>query len=384
MTADSGDTDRLAIEIDECRQMGLEVLLPDINQSYGEFAIVPKENKIRVALSAVKGVGAGLVEELCEERKQNGGYETISDFARRMPEKFNKKAWEALIMAGAFDEFGDRSDLLFSLEGIQAYAAKLRKEAASGQVDLFGSLGGEAALPEIEIKQAPIKHDENERLKWERELIGLYISANPMSKYAEWLRDKTTPVADLLEISAGTKVTVGGILKSARAILTKKGSKMAFCQLADARGDEVELVVFPQAYEMSANKIVQDEVVLIKGNAERRSGELKILVDEVLPLDENTMANYKESPAVVMRKTAAKRGAARAPILYVKVLDSGDQEKLRELKSLCDRHAGLEEVVMVTYVDGAKKAMKLKYKVDAEAAKPALTKLLGLGNVVIK
>jgi DNA polymerase-3 subunit alpha len=386
MTSDAGDTERLAIEIDECKQMNLEVLLPDINESYGEFAVVKDERKIRVALSAVKGVGAGIVEELCEERKKGGRYKGISEFARRMPDKFNKKAWEALIMAGAFDEFGDRSDLLFNLEQIQAYATKIKKEAASGQADLFGALGGEATLPEVDIKPAPVKHDDSERLKWERELMGLYISANPLSQYGEWLREHTQGLRGLEELNAGSRITAGGTLKSARVILTKKGSKMAFCQLADSLGDEIEMVVFPQVYEMAARQIATDAIVVVKGAVERRNGELKLLADEVLPLTEETMRNFRADPATEARRAVQKTltEKRKAPMLYVKVPDSKDEEKLRELKELCERHAGLDEVVMVTNVDGVKKAMKLKYKVDATEAQADLAALFGAANVVIK
>ncbi len=384
MTSDAGDTDRLAIEIDECRQMGLEVLLPDINQSYGEFAVVPHKNQIRVALTAVKGVGQGLVEEICEERKANGPYKNISDFARRMPDKFNKKAWEALIQAGAFEEFGDRSDLLFNLEQIQAYAHKIRKEAASGQADLFEGLGSEVSLPEIELQPAPVKHSPSERLQWERQLIGLYISANPLSEHGEWLREHTQSVDEVTKLGAGSKVTVGGILKSVRVILTKKGSKMAFCQLADPRGDEVEVVVFPQTYEMAASRIVTDAIVVVKGTVEQRNGELKFLADEVLPLNEETVKNFKDDPRTRAERSTRWAMTEKPPILYVKVEDGQDEAKMRELRDICERHRGPDEVVIVTYVDGVKKALKLKYKVDSAEARAPLGAIFGALNVVVK
>src|SRR5690606_17604591 len=150
MTSDQDDTDRLAIEMTECRHMGIDVLSPDVNESFVEFAVVPGTSQIRFGMAAIKGVGVGAVEEILRAR-EDGKFESVEDFAKRVStSKVNRKAWESLIKSGAFDTLGDRSDLLFNLESILAYASKLQKEALSGQADLFGSLGGVASL------QAPI------------------------------------------------------------------------------------------------------------------------------------------------------------------------------------------------------------------------------------
>jgi DNA polymerase-3 subunit alpha len=191
MTADSDDTDRLSIEIAECRKMGIEVLGPDVNESYKNFAIVPHENKIRFGLLAVKAVGAGAVDAVLDARKIDGKFTTVLDFAKRVNSRtFNKRAWDSLIMTGAFDEFGARPDLLFNLEKIQAYGSKLQKEALSGQVDLFASLGDAGANmkidPEIQLQPAPTQNTEKEMLMWERDLLGLYISAHPLDKYGAY------------------------------------------------------------------------------------------------------------------------------------------------------------------------------------------------------
>ena len=157
MTSDMRWTDRLAIEITECKRMGLKVLGPDINQSYGDFGIVGGERTIRFGLSGIKSMGKALVEEfVIPERDKNGPFKSVCDFAARVnSNKFNKKSWEAAIKTGAFDRFGDRSDLLFNLEQIQAYGAKRQKDAASGQTDLFGAMGDAGVIPEPEIKTAP-------------------------------------------------------------------------------------------------------------------------------------------------------------------------------------------------------------------------------------
>ena len=184
MTSDQDDIDRLAIEITECRHMGINVLSPDVNESYVEFAIVPGESEIRFGMAAIKGVGVGAVEEILRAR-EDGKFKSVEDFAKRVStSKFNKKAWDSLIKSGAFDAMGDRSDLLYNLETVQAFASKVQKEALSGQTDLFGSLTGAASIqPTITMQTAPAKHTDKERLTWERELLGLYISAQQLENY---------------------------------------------------------------------------------------------------------------------------------------------------------------------------------------------------------
>jgi DNA polymerase-3 subunit alpha len=184
MTSDQDDTDRLAIEISECRHSGIEVLPPDVNQSYSEFAVVPGENKIRFGMAGVKGVGSGAVEEVIRARDADGKFKSIGDFAQRVStNKFNRKAWESLIKAGGFDAYGERSDLLYNLDDIVTYAQRLQKERNSNQADLFGGLDEAIAIPDITLTPAPTKYTDREQLMWERELLGLYLSARRYSVF---------------------------------------------------------------------------------------------------------------------------------------------------------------------------------------------------------
>ncbi len=168
MTSDQNDIDRLAIEIGECKHMGITVLPPDINEGFIEFAIVPGKKEIRFGMAAVKGVGVGAVEEILRTRDIDGKFKSVEDFAKRVnTSRFNKKAWESLIKSGGFDSLGDRSDLLFNLDTIQAFANKLQKEAISGQTDLFGDLGDSMQIhPTLALQTAPVKFSDRERLAW--------------------------------------------------------------------------------------------------------------------------------------------------------------------------------------------------------------------------
>ena len=413
MTSDHDDTDRLAIEITECKHMGISVLSPDVNESFVEFAVVPNENKIRFGMSAVKGVGVGAVEEVLRAR-EDGPFTSVEDFARRVSiSKFNRKAWESLIKSGAFDDMGDRSDLLFNLDSITSFASKLQKEAASGQTNLFGMLGGDDAASvqsTLHLQKAPVKHDDKERLMWERELLGLYISAHPLDRYETYLSEQTQPLTQLVPEYDSRMMTVGGIISTVRTIVTKSGSKMAFVGIEDKFG-EGEIIVFPNLYEKVGAKLVQDAVIRVSGknSARDRDGNLgnesKLIADDIIVITDNDINGYestgrkmdapKISSAVKKErreayrnqkngaspKSAVKNDAAKpqpkthsAPVnvapeipaskLFVYIKDPNDHSRLVKMKSVCGENAGTTDVVLVLG-EKDKSAMRLPFKVDA-------------------
>ena len=433
MTSDHDDTDRLAIEITECKHMGISVLSPDVNESFVEFAVVPNENKIRFGMSAVKGVGVGAVEEVLRAR-EDGPFTSVEDFARRVStSKFNRKAWESLIKSGAFDDMGDRSDLLFNLDSITSFASKLQKEAASGQTNLFGMLGGDDAASvqsTLHLQKAPVKHDDKERLMWERELLGLYISAHPLDRYETYLSEQTQPLTQLVPEYDSRMMTVGGIISTVRTIVTKSGSKMAFVGIEDKFG-EGEIIVFPNLYEKVGAKLVQDAVIRVSGknSARDRDGNLgnesKLIADDIIVITDNDINGYestgrkmdapKISSAVKKErreayrnqkneaspKSAVKNDAAKpqpkthsvpvnvapeipASKLFVYIKDPNDHSRLVKMKSVCGENAGTTDVVLVLG-EKDKSAMRLPFKVDAnDNLLSQLKNTLGEECVVLK
>ena len=433
MTSDHDDTDRLAIEITECKHMGISVLSPDVNESFVEFAVVPNENKIRFGMSAVKGVGVGAVEEVLRAR-EDGSFTSVEDFARRVStSKFNRKAWESLIKSGAFDDMGDRSDLLFNLDSITSFASKLQKEAASGQTNLFGMLGGDDAASvqsTLHLQKAPVKHDDKERLMWERELLGLYISAHPLDRYETYLSEQTQPLTQLVPEYDSRMMTVGGIISTVRTIVTKSGSKMAFVGIEDKFG-EGEIIVFPNLYEKVGAKLVQDAVIRVSGknSARDRDGNLgnesKLIADDIIAITDNDINGYestgrkmdapKISSAVKKErreayrnqkngaspKSAVKNDATKpqpkthsAPVnvapeipaskLFVYIKDPNDHSRLVKMKSVCGENAGTTDVVLVLG-EKEKSAMRLPFKVDAnDNLLSQLKNTLGEECVVLK
>ena len=417
MTSDHDDTDRLAIEMTECKHMGIDVLSPDVNESFIEFAVVPNEHKIRFGMSAVKGVGVGAVEEVLRAREE-GAFSSVEDFAKRVStSKFNRKAWESLIKSGAFDDMGDRSDLLFNLDAITAFASKLQKEAASGQTDLFGMLGGEGSGVQsmLNLQKAPVQHTDKERLAWERELLGLYISAHPLDKYETYLSEQAQPLTQLIPEYDSRTMTVGGIINSVRTIVTKSGSKMAFVGIEDKFG-EGEVIVFPNLYEKVGAKLQQDTVIRVTGKNSARDrdgnlgGESKLIADDIIMITDDDVDNYestgrkmdapKISTAVKKERRAAYKNqrrssaggsdgskqanaavqpAAKQPAvsvaaaempavkLFVHVKDPNNHEALIKMKSMCGDYAGMTDVVLVLGEE-KKSAMRLPFKVEADDA----------------
>ncbi len=440
MTSDQDDTERLAIEMTECKHMGIEVLNPDVNESFVEFAVVPGEKKIRFGMAAVKGVGVGAVEELLRAR-EDGKFTSIEDFAKRVStSKFNRKAWESLIKCGAFDSFGDRSDLLFNLDTIVAFAQKTQKEAASGQTDLFGMLGDESAnvQPTMQLQSAPAKHTNKERLMWERELMGLYISAHPLDAYEIYLSEQAQPLTQLVPEYDGRLMTVGGIITTVRTIITKSGSKIAFVGLEDKFG-EGEVIVFPNLYEQVGAKLVQDAVIRVTGknSARDRDGNLgsesKMIADEIELISDDDLQKYQatgrkmEAPKMSSkvkqeRRTAfrtqktQRAGATRTstasgtnvrststdttkntpprPVathavpetekLFLHIKNPSDHDKLVALKSLCSEYVGVTDVVLVLG-EANKSAMRMPFRVEvSDQLMDQLRQVLGDECVILK
>ena len=437
MTSDMRWTDRLAIEMAECKRMGLKVLGPDINESYGDFAIVKGKKTIRFGLSGIKSMGKALVEEeVIPERDKNGQFTSVCDFAKRVNStKFNKRSWEAAIKTGAFDRFGERSDLLFNLESIQAYGQKCQKDVASGQTDLFGAFGEAGAVPEPEIKPAPVKTSEKEQLLWERDLLGLYLSAHPLDKYDTYFDEQTHPFSFISEENDNKIITIGGIITDIRTITTKSGAKMAFVKIEN-KVSEQEIVVFPSVFEQYGGKLIQDNVIRVTGrvNARDKNGnitpDVKVLAETIEVISDEMLENYESTGKKLAAPTnaggkgnqsgykskvwatkvskgpeSAKYGDSanndslksaktasgsnhsthvaspvdeRKKRLFCLIKDPNNAEVLSEIRHLCDLHPGFQEIILVLDDENGKKPLRLPFRVEAspELIDP-LTELLG-------
>lgn len=400
MTSDYDDTDRLAIEITECKHMGITVLPPDINESFVEFAVVPDSQQIRFGLNAVKNVGTGAVEEILRAR-HDGNFTSLEDFLGRVSNRVvNRKPLESLIKAGAFDRFGDRATLLHNLDMILAYSARLQKQATSGQTDIFGDQA-DAVLPQarLEMQLPPTAISNHEQLLWERELLGLYLSQHPLEAFETVLSEQTVPLNTITADHHGQQVSVGGAIASFREITTKSGQRMAFVKLEDRYG-EIEAVLFPSSYQQTAGLWERDRVVLVRGKVSTRdrsgndTGEVKVTVDEAREITAEQAAAYeptgkktsaaKPAPSV-NRKRAESKANTKTERVYVRLLDTKDEKMLLTLKQTIDRHHGETEVVLVLGEATGKQAIKLPGGIDrASDGLTKLRELVGPDNLVIQ
>jgi DNA polymerase III subunit alpha len=381
MTSDYDNTDRLAIEITECKHMDIDVLPPDINESFHEFGVVPQESKIRYGLDAVKNVGHGAAEEILRARKEAGGrFEDLTQYCQLVSCRIvNRKSLESLIKSGAFDSFGDRGRLVNNIDNILSLSQKLQKDSASGQVDLFGDAPSGDMSQKLTLDTGGPEYTLSEQLGWERELLGLYLSHNPLESYSKILGSLAKPIISVSRDLDGRTVTVGGSISQLREISTKNGSKMAFARLADASG-ELELIIFPKTYAATPELWQRDNIILIKGKVDfSRSDEPKVLVEEAKLISEDD-ANGFQSGGYDESSSITEKIKQR---LYIRLEDSSNQPLLLTLKEKLDGHQGQTEVVLVT--GAQKQIIKLPQMVDVnEESLRELAGLFGSTNVVIR
>jgi DNA polymerase-3 subunit alpha len=278
LTSERNDIDRISILIGECKKMGLEVLPPDINESFTFFGVVPKKNQIRFGLSAVKNVGEGIVETIVEERKKAGPYTSIENFISRISSRdLNKKSLESLIKAGAFDTIAERNQLLFNLEKLLDSSREIQKSKINGQQGLFGAMEINSRI----TLEPTAPATEKERLAWEKELLGLFISSHPLNGLREALSVKATAISDLPRVQdRNTRVRIGGIISKIKKIITRTGRPMLFVNVEDLN-ERIEVVVFPSIIERNPAAFQENKVVLISGRLDSRDGVPKIICEEI-------------------------------------------------------------------------------------------------------
>ncbi|GAA2585129.1 DNA polymerase III subunit alpha [Winogradskya consettensis] len=282
LTSVGDDKDKMAMYLAECRRMGIQVLPPDVNQSSGPFT--PVGTDIRFGLGAVRNVGANVVESIARCRVEKTEYRDFYDFLSKVDAVVcNKRTIESLIKAGAFDSLGHTRKALLAVhaEAIDAFADVKRKEAA-GQFDLFGSLGDDTnsaatvAMPTI----GDSEWDKRDKLAFEREMLGLYVSDHPLAGLEQMLHQAAdTTIAALNEegsVPDGQVVTLAGILTGVQRRITKQGRAWASATLEDLAGG-VEALFFPNTYEVIGQYIAEDAIVVVKGRIDRRDDTPRIM-----------------------------------------------------------------------------------------------------------
>jgi DNA polymerase III subunit alpha len=284
LSASKNDSDKVAFYAADCRAMGIEILPPDINHSEWDFSIENQEGgsaAIRFGMGAVKNVGQGPVEAIIAARQEEGPFENLTDIANRVDlRQVGKRALEALVRVGALDVYAARNAMLSGLDQIVAVSAATFRAAQDGQMSFF-ELDANLA-PQINLP-VTLPGDPREQLEWERELLGLYVSAHPLTPYLSALRNKVTHYSDQLsKAKPKAKVTVAGLLVRLRPYTTKKGQPMAFATLEDEQGS-IDLVIFPSVYETYHAVLEVDQVYSVQGKVDMQEGrDLNVLAESFL------------------------------------------------------------------------------------------------------
>jgi len=362
LTADQGNTDRIALEIVETEKMNIEVTPPDINESYTIFTmVVTQETKqkarIRFGLGAIKNVGEHITKIIIHERKTNGLFKNLTDFLSRIQNKdLNKKSLESLIKSGALDKFGERNQLLFNIDKLLKFTK--RQDPSNKQSDLFSKSGINSTLTlNLEETKSATKQ---QRLTWEKELLGIYLSEHPLDEVKHLLPHDITFITKLNNLPDTKLVKIAGVIQKIKKVITRKGDPMLFATLEDTTGT-VEILVFPKVLEKSKEMWLEDKLVLITGKISEKDSEPKILCEAVADLKIEEMKNK---------------------MLNINIPKNTDKEVINELKRLLGESKGTMIVFLNLYTSQNIKKVKLKQGINyTNELNNKLTSLLGDDNI---
>lgn len=284
LTAESGDIDKISEIVDECKKMKIEVLPPSINESFGGFTVIKGTNfatdrKIRFGLYTIKNLGKDISDAIIQERAK-GKYKSLADFFERIDHKnLNKKSIEALAKSGAFDVLAERNTIIGNLERLINFNKEFRGNNA--QVSLFGSIGGiQTTLTLEDIPKATMK----EKLSWEKELLGLYVSGHPLGEFREKIEKIGNSIKKIREeMKNNDPITTAVIIDNVKIVMTKKNDRMAFIKISDFTS-AIEAVVFSKTFEEFKDILIESNIVAIQGKVTERNSEKSIQIDKIKKL----------------------------------------------------------------------------------------------------
>ncbi len=376
---------KVAEYIAECREMGIKLLPPDVNESGADFTV--SGQNIRFGLAAIKGLGWGAVRGLVAERERDGVFKSFEDFCQRMSGKdLNRRAVENLIQAGAFDSMGYKRKALLQIAGaVLDSISRAERDNVSGQLDLFGAFGGlgeEAAKPESIPIPNTGEFTPREKMAMEKEITGLYLSGHPMDEYRETARRiGAVPIASILgDFSAETGpsvfadnqyVTVAGVVNTIKTRTTRNNSLMSYVQLEDDTGS-MELIAFQKALDASAGVLRENAAVSVRGRISvRDEKEPQIMVDTIRSLTDEQGVSSAEK---LMRDDPPEKK------LWLK-LPSADDPRFKRIERILTMFPGQQQIVI--YFEKEKKRIGAKCLMHYSLIEE-MKELLGEENVVVR
>ncbi|MBI1883413.1 MAG: DNA polymerase III subunit alpha [Chlamydiae bacterium] len=285
LSSEANNTDKLVKYINECKEMGIHILPPDVNESFEKFTVVGKD--IRFGLAAVKNVGSAVVQLIIEERVKRGKFLSFEDFLNRVDQKVaNRKVLESLIRCGVFDSFKvKRSQLMAVLDQALLSSSRTRQDILKGQSTLFELLEGGQGQDKITFPNIP-EWDEADILKSEKELLGFYVTGHPLTRVSHLLKlFRTDTTQSLYDRQDGVDVALGGILGKIQIKTTKKGDKMALVSFEDLEG-LIEAVIYPKIFEKISGMVQEDKICFVEGKLELKEEAVKVIVNNLVLLED--------------------------------------------------------------------------------------------------
>jgi len=351
LTSEVDTTDKIVKYIADCRDMGIEVLPPDVNESWRDFTMV--DNRIRFGLAAIKNVGTGSIESILAEREEGGRYRSLLDFCRRVDlRRVNKRVLESLIKSGAFDFTGaHRAQQMLALDDFVERGQSFQKARESKQLGIFAQLEDEnpgrieqQGLPEIE------EWPENQLLAFEKEAVGFYITSHPLARFEKEIKRHTQDdTVSLMTRQNGSEVKICGVASSLKEIQTRKGDRMAFLTLEDMKGF-VEVILFPEVFQASLAHLRGEDPLVVRGVLDMEDENPKIKASEVLPLSQS-----KETSVSKVHFILRSPGITRAQLVDLK-------------RILLENHGDSAAVLHLIVPDQGETIIRLPNKVDPSSA----------------
>ena len=383
LQAESGDAEKVSAIVGECRRMGIDVLPPDVNESFKSFAMVSKpgeKGRIRFGLSGIKNVGEHICEVIYRERKEHGSYTNLEDLLNRVEDKdLNKKSLDSLTQAGALDCFGiDRAVLMASMESILLYVRQKRDNKNTNQDSLFAGTSIDVDA-KVTLKDAPLASME-QKLIWEKNLLSIYVSSHPFAYYEKFLQNKVINLSEVESFDRDAWVVVGGVVDSLKKMITKKGSVMMFVTIQDRTG-RMELLVFPKTYEETKNSWVEGNVVCVVGKTPKEEGDNKIFVEKAYVLTKQNIGEVSNYLVTINKSKEEKVDIKPDKYIIINISKNDLTQNLEAIKSFLQSNRG----DYVVYFEIGTEKMKTNFQVDySESFETELKKIVPSINVDVK
>jgi DNA polymerase-3 subunit alpha len=356
MTAESGDLDTVAEAVAECRRMGIEVLPPDVNESRSRFTVVD-DRHIRFGLFAIKNLGEDTVRAVIEERDRGGAFQDLEDFIVRIDGKHcNRKSLEALVMSGALDRFAERNRLLANVEELLRRNKEAAAAAMSGQTSLFVFAPAAAESAGFRLREASPASEE-QKLAWEKELLGMYVSSHPWSRIAAAVQGGLCPIRDVAGADRRQYLVLGGVWQATKPVLTKTGQNMLFGTLDDGL-ESVEVVVFPKVLQAAPESWREGSVILVLGRRSEKDDEVRFLAERALVV---TPENAVAALAALKAGEEFAPAAAAAACLTIRLAGEPDPARLAAVRRILEAHPGGTRVVIAVGADGGERLIETPF-----------------------